>query len=130
MSSPVFEREVRASMQTLLNVAQMSAGDGASSVVRMTHHFAALAKFDAPERFQNALGNLERSCMVALGGEELPVIRRPEVPAYREHLSQWDPVALKANLEACKRVGLRIRAWENQNLREWLDYTINNLEAA
>lgn len=129
MPSPVFEREVRASMQTLMAVAQMSGNDGAS-IVRMTHHFAAIARFDAPDKFQDALGNLEQSCMIALGGEELPAIRRPEVPAYRAHLSQWDPMALKANLEACRRVGLRLRAWEYPNLREWLDYTINNLEVA
>ena len=128
MSNPVFEREVRASMQTLLGIVQANGTDGPGSMIRCAHHFAVLGRFDAPPQDAETLGNLANACRVALGGEELPPVPRPEVPLYRSHRSQWDPEGLRANLEACRRVGLRIRAWENPGVRDWLNYAIQTLE--
>jgi hypothetical protein len=131
MPDPIFERETRESMKTILAAVQMYGADGQSVPIRMVHHFASLARFDVPEnRFGDTLESLVNACLFALGGEELPRVPRPEVPAYRSDLPQWDPWALRCNLEASKRVGLRVRSWEDPQLREWLDYTIKTLEAS
>lgn len=115
-------------MQTLQIVVRANGVDGPNAVIRMIHHFVALALFSAPLDCRETLWNLKGACMVALGGEELPEVHKPEVPAYRKSLDQWDPAGLRCNLEACRRVGMRHGAFKSSSLKEWLDYTIQTFE--
>ncbi len=117
MTDPFFEREVKSSMVTISLMAINHPQDREAMFCRLIHDFASLEWFFVEGPISSHLEGLMNACCLACGSD----IPRVE-PTYTFHTPLWDEWALKVNLEACRRVGVRYGAINNAHLIEWLNY--------